>query len=326
MNLFYPIVNIIRTESSKHEYFPNSHRNIVVVREDGQEVAKIPMIDFLRESQNLLQTIKLSKTSSFEAIQTENFMNKAKCEKLKAPSNDKADIHIVLHDPRTEMDSLLGFSIKSQLGRPSTLLNSSIATNFTYNIVGVPLSDLKISEINSIEGHLPRMQAILDARCKLQFCEIEHSTFRNNLLFLDTAMPLFVAECLAYANMPENSLLISDAVSHIATINPLCYTGSNIDSFYQHKMKVLLLDAALGMTPSKVWNGYYDANGGYLVVKQDGEIVCYHFYNRNQVEDYLFSNTRFERPSRSRHNYGTIYKAQDGTPRIKLNIQIRFIK
>lgn len=326
MDLFYPIVNIIRNESLKHEYFPNKRRNIVIIKENGDEVVKIPMMDFLRESQNLLKTIKNSHDGPFEAIQTETFMQRAKCDKLKAPSKDKADIHIVLHDPRTEMDSLLGFSIKSQLGSPSTLLNSSIATNFTYNIVGARLSDSQIDEINMVQGHLPRMQAILDAGCKLQFCGIEHPTFNNNLLFLDSAMPLFLAECLKYANMPDNSLLISDVVHHIATCNPLNYPGQNVDSFYQHKMKVLLLDAALGMTPSKEWNGYYDANGGYLVVRQDGEIVCYHFYNRNQVEDYLFYNTRFDRPSRSRHNYGTIYKANDGTPQIKLNIQIRFTK
>ena len=71
-------------------------------------------------------------------------------------------------------------------------------------------------------------------------------------------------------------------------------------AFYEHKMKVLLLDAALGMTPSKEWKGRYDANGGYLVVRKDGEIVCYHFYNRNDVEDYLYHNTRFERGSRTR--------------------------
>lgn len=42
-------------------------------------------------------------------------------------------------------------------------------------------------------------------------------------------------------------------------------------------MKVLLIDVALGMTPAKEWNGRYDANGGYIVIRKDGEIVCYHF-------------------------------------------------
>lgn len=87
-------------------------------------------------------------------------------------------------------------------------------------------------------------------------------------------------------------------------------------------MKVLLLDAALGMTPAKEWTGIYDANGGYLVVRKDGEIVCYHFYNRNDVEDYLYNNTRFERASRDRYHFGNVYRGSDGWFYIKLNCRL----
>ena len=112
----------------------------------------------------------------------------------------------------------------------------------------------------------------------------------------------------------------------IAAKNPFGFTGNDIVAFYEHKMKVLLLDAALGMTPSKEWKGRYDANGGYLVVRKDGEIVCYHFYNRNDVEDYLYHNTRFERGSRARHNFGSLFREEDGDVYIRLNLQIRFKK
>lgn len=91
-------------------------------------------------------------------------------------------------------------------------------------------------------------------------------------------------------------------------------------------MKVLLLDSALGMTSAKEWRGKYDANGGYLVVRKDGEIVCYHFYNRNDVEDYLYNNTRFDRASRTRYGFGNLYRGDDGNVYIKLNLQIRFKK
>ena len=63
-----------------------------------------------------------------------------------------------------------------------------------------------------------------------------------------------------------------------------------------------------------------------LLVKKDGDIVCYHFYNRKDVEDYLYNNTRFERGSRTRHEYGSLYRADDGKVYIKLNLQIRFKK
>ena len=90
----------------------------------------------------------------------------------------------------------------------------------------------------------------------------------------------------------------------------------------------LILDTAEynSLKPSKEWKGRYDANGGYLVVRKDGEIVCYHFYNRNDIEDYLYHNTRFERGSRTRHNFGSLFREEDGDVYIRLNLQIRFKK
>lgn len=75
--------------------------------------------------------------------------------------------------------------------------------------------------------------------------------------------------------------------------------------------------------PSKVWTGELDATGGYLVVKEDGEVLCYHIYNRNEFEDYLFANTKLETASSSKHKYGEIYE-ENGQLFFKLNLQIRF--
>ena len=49
---------------------------------------------------------------------------------------------------------------------------------------------------------------------------------------------------------------------------------------------------ALGMTASKAWQGKFNANGGFIVVKEDGDIVCCHFFDRNDLEDYLFPQIR----------------------------------
>ena len=79
------------------------------------------------------------------------------------------------------------------------------------------------------------------------------------------------------------------------------------------------------MMPSKVWTGELDATGGYLVVKEDGEILCYHIYNRNEFEDYLLNNTKLETASSTRHEFGTVYK-EGNKQYFKLNLQIRFLK
>ncbi len=324
LDLYYPILNIIREESKRYEYKPDKQKNIVIIDEEGNEYARISMDKFMSESISLLDSIKNASQRSFPIPDTECFMNKIGCTKLKAPSKDKADIHIVIHDLRTNMTPLLGFSIKSQLGSDSTLLNATKGTNITYSIEGCDFSDEMIDEINRIEKHIPRMKALMDCGCYLKYSDIEHQTFKNNLLFLDTCMPEFIASCLICDSMPNSTSSIKEAVEIVAEQNPFGFTGSDVISFYEHKMKVLLLDSALGMTPAKEWKGRYDANGGYLIVKKDGDIICYHFYNRNDVEDYLYNNTRFERASRDRHQYGFLYRGVDGKVYMKLNLQIRF--
>lgn len=323
LDLYYPIINIIREESKKYEYKPNVAQHIVVVDEEGNEFTRISMDKFLEESSKLLSKIKSTNERTFKICETESFMKDIGCSKLKAPSTNKADIQIVIHDLRTNMTPLLGFSIKSQLGKAATLLNSGFPTNITYKIVGTNLSDEDIAEINAIKGHLPRMQAIIDKECTLEYSDIEHPVFKNNLLFLDFCMPQFVADCLLINSLPKSKSSVSECVSSVAKLNPFDFKGKNVEAFYVHKMKMLLLASALGMTSAKEWTGRYDANGGYLVVRRDGEIVCYHFYNINDVEDYLYNNTRFERASRSRYNFGFIYRGDDGFTYIKLNLQIR---
>ena len=116
----------------------------------------------------------------------------------------------------------------------------------------------------------------------------------------------------------------SDLVNVISETNPLKYNLENNHPFYSYKIKRFLTDIALGMMPSKVWSGVLDATGGYLIVKSDGEVLCYHIYNRNEFEDYLFYNTKLETASSTRHDFGTIYK-QNNQLYFKLNLQIRFL-
>ena len=94
---------------------------------------------------------------------------------------------------------------------------------------------------------------------------------------------------------------------------------------YNYKIKNFLDAVALGMVPSKEWDGLTKAHGGYIVVKQDGRVVCYHLYNRDEFRSYLFENTKFESAGSNRHDYGLLYR-KAGKLFIKFNLQIRFIK
>lgn len=240
-------------------------------------------------------------------------------------SSDKTDIHIVLHDQRTRMNNNLGFSIKSQLGGDSTLLNASGATNFTYRVVGADFSDEEIEKINAIATRtkiIDRVDAIRRKGADLQFDHVDNSTFRSNLAMLDNGLAPTIAQLLVEQfNTGERNFV--GLIKPLAESNPLGFDMEDKEDMYIYKLKHLLTSAALGMMPSKKWTGRYDANGGYLVVKRDGEILCYHFYDKNRFEDFLFANAYLERGKTRKHGYASLYRGEDGNVYFKLNLQIR---
>lgn len=140
---------------------------------------------------------------------------------------------------------------------------------------------------------------------------------------IDSALPKIISESLKLFFTSNLSKSI-DLVDRISELNPLNFNIENNHPFYTYKFKRFITDIALGMMPSKVWTGQLDATGGYLVVKEDGDVLCYHIYNRNEFEDYLFANTKFETASSTRHDFGKIYE-ENNINYFKLNLQIRFL-
>lgn len=171
---------------------------------------------------------------------------------------------------------------------------------------------------------MERIRTIVDKGGKFEFIGTEKRVFSNNLVLIDSLLPQILAEVIFEFYSTKGSKL-SDLISRIEERNPLNFDDTDNHVFYTYKIKRLLTDVALGMMPSKVWTGKYDATGGYLVVKDDGDIVCYHIYNKNEFEDYLLNNTKLDTASSSRHDFGQLYK-QNAELYFKLNLQIRFIK
>lgn len=254
-------------------------------------------------------------------------MTSINCLPVKAKSTTKTGITIVVHDLKTSQQPVLGFSIKSQLGSPSTLLNAGKTTNFIYELTNLKITSKEIKQINDIDSRskiMDRVLATKDAGGKFKFLSTEQSIFSNNLTLIDSKLPEILSHLLFEFYTSKSSRTV-DLVKSIVESNPLNFDESDNHKFYEYKLKRFLTDVALGMMPSKVWSGEYDATGGYLVVKESGDILCYHIYNKNEFEDYLFNNTKFETASSKRHGFGEIYK-EGGKLYFKLNLQIRFIK
>jgi len=320
--LFYPIVKIIRNESGGNfEYELNGD---LVIVSGGKEQLRIPVKTFTEQAVKLLAKIKGS-SGSFSIPEVEVFMTSINCQSLKAKSTSKTDIRIVIHDQRINESAELGFSIKSHLGGDATLLNAGKTTNFIYEVLSYRPTTNEIEGINEINTKSKikdRLEAIKNAGGILNFTTLEHNVFKNNLVLIDSLLPNIIAEIIkTFFTSTLNS--IKDLTESLNKLNPLSFDTRFAHTFYDYKVKRFLTDVALGMTPSKVWTGIYDATGGYLVVKENGDVLCYHIYNRNKFEDYLFANTKLETASSSRHEFGKLYE-DNGRLYFKLNLQIRF--
>lgn len=322
-DMFFPIIKIIReeTKGTPYEYYPNKESAEVAIFLNETQILKLPATIFNSEADHLFKEIAAqgSGHGAFSVEKTESFIRKIHINKLKAISTDKADINIQLHDINTGYERVVGFSIKSELGMPPTLLNAGKTTNFTYIVEN--LDKKLISRINSIDSHRKikdRINAIITNGGRLIFDSMDNEIFRTNLTMIDSQMPIIVAHMLIgyYQEDKSSCLGLSE---YISKKNPL----SRSKVFYTHKIKEMLSAVALGMKPATEWDGTEEASGGYIIVKTNGDVLAYHIYNRDAFRKYLLYNTKLESAGSDRHSYGTLYE-EDNTVRIKLNLQIRF--
>lgn len=341
--LFYPLIKILRKELSGKDEVNYEYRygigldehiqcnddvDIYIVDGDtDQTLLQMSVGEFKDKSLKLLEDIKVGKGRSFPvSVEISNFLKSIYINRVSQKSSKKRDITIVVYDSVKGFTPTLGFSIKSMLGSSPTLLNATKATNFTYKVVGqaLPLSDEEVDRINiKYSSTYERIVEIERLGYHLEFDGMDNETFKSNLQMLDTAFPFIISEFLQYYYKRECSPSMETMLGHIGNLNPCNYNTEKDHSFYRFKMQRFLEDAALGMVPDTVWQGIYDATGGYIIVKKDGELVCYHVYNRNEFQDYLVKYTRFDAGSRNKHNFGSLYKDNDNVY-MKLNLQVRF--
>lgn len=308
--IFYPFYVVIYDK--KYLYHEDLHSiGVMISSLDGDVLLCVPAILFLEETAILM---KESKNSGDKISTVNTFVENLFRNNVKDTSKFKSYVKIFWLD-----------LYSNHIGSSATLLNASGATNFTYRIDGYDFSDEEISTINAISTRAKIIDRINSIRAKgayLVFDHVDNATFRNNLSMLDGALPETIAQLLL-EQFNTGERLFTELSKALAESNPLGFDKEDAERMYIYKLKHLLTSAALGMMSSKKWSGRYDANGGYLVVKKDGEILCYHFYDKNRFEDFLFKNAYLERAKTHRHGYASLYRGEDGAVYFKLNLQIR---
>ncbi|MEO5646034.1 MAG: HpaII family restriction endonuclease [Candidatus Paceibacterota bacterium] len=321
---YLEVLNIIREEfpGEKYIYEIANDSNSVSIIKNGEQLSVIKAEKLKICALKIFDEIKNASSSSFVSNTAEELMNEMYCTRVKASSYKKEDLIMTVKDRISPEDTKLGFSVKSMLGGGSTLLNASGHTNFIYLIKGgIP----NIEEINAIKTKSKikdRINTIINNGVKLNFIETSSKKFESNLKMTDSIFPQMLSEVLlAYYQGKGKS--VEDLVDVIEKEETLNNKLNITKTFFVHKMKEFLVAVALGMVPSKIWEGNMQAYGGYIIVKNDGDVVCYNVYNREEFKDYLYKNTYFDTPSSGRHEFGKIYES-NGENFMNLNFQIRF--
>jgi hypothetical protein len=320
---FLRILKVIREENRGHKIEYRLGQNIQIW-EGNQMLVEVDRDQFRQNSEIIFEkffTGRDDRTGSFAVDEVTDFLEHIHIEKLKAPSTEKVDIMMQINDVASGMNPIVGFSIKSDIGALPTLLNPGNNTRFRYKIDGI--TDDQMDQINSLsEGNyaIERMRLLFQYTNAISFHSMNGRVFKENLMYIDMRMPEIYAEMILahYKNM--NLINCVDLVDELMRSNPLDLPNTDL---YKYKLRRLLVASALGMTPGANWHGGESTTGGYLLVKKNGDILYYHLYNRNLFEDYLLNNTKFDRPSMTRYDYGYIFKIEDEYF-IDFNIQIRF--
>lgn len=318
LDLYYKVLKIIFSNNKNTTYEVDG--NLIKIFIDGKKTNSIKAESVQKLLNVMLQDL-ISKNDgrAFTLESGSEMMKILQKETIKASSKNKNDLDLVLVDIKSGLPSPeIGFSIKSQLGSPSTLVNASMATNFTYEILDNEMNPPKFLPTLSDKMVKDNICLLLDNGLNLVFQDVDSLRFKKNLSLIDSNLSLYLSKLLlSYYSRGGNNF--SDLVS----TNFSDIDSQNVQPI--HKIKEFLSIMALGMMPDTDWNGILTSLGGFLLVKRDGDVLCFYIYNLEDFQMYLLNNTKLETPSTTRYGIGKIIE-KDGRYFIKLNLQIRFRK
>jgi len=327
-NIFYLILKIIRNENGNLEYLRNE--KIVIQKNTGETLSEIPLTKIIEFTKLLFDGITNVETGqrAFSLDFMSPILKELYTTKLSDDRVETSDIRIVIHDPILQTQQLQGFSIKSYIGGKPTLFNASKNTNLIYRI-SPELSKEQVNEINSLETYSKRISYLKENGYKFDFVKMQSNIFKTNLEMIDSKLPEILSHWLLYRYLSGTNTLIK-LTDYLTSSNPCNFNIELNPNYYLRKIKDMLVDMSLGMQAGKIWNGTFNVTGGYIAVKKDGELLCYHIYNKNEFQEYLLTHTKIDFPDSSpnRCDFGKILSPEEVQEikgnYIKLNFQIRF--
>ncbi len=287
----------------------SSSTTISVINKEELSAKSIRIFDRIKEA-----------SSTFAVHEATELMDSYHLTSVKSPSANKADIEALVRTTESPTSHRMGFSIKSYIGGAPTLVNSSSHTNFTYEVVGFNGDINEVNDIQSRSKVRDRIARISECGGSLRYVGMQSEIYKNNLRMQDSLYPSVVARMLQYF-YEGNGYELDTLASLVAADSDIDMTREEIC----YKTKNFLRSSALGMVPASVWDTRLSTQGGYIVLLESGNLICYSLYYDDDFRDYLYANTRFDTPSTTKYDYGYLFVSDDKLY-IKLNLQVRFKK
>ena len=267
---------------------------------------------------SILNEIIAGSGASFSVPSGESAMHELMLDDFKATSYEKSDVETYSIMPHEEIARQVGFSVKSQIGSPATLLNASESTNFIYKVDGFT-GDIDEVKANTTRSKIKdRMQYIFEHNGEFVFHGMTNQTFQQNLEMTDSNLPEIISGLLMVFFAGKGTRTVKDLIDSYTN-----FFNNKSSEFVSKKVKDFLSNITLGMIPTREWDGS-ELGGGCIFVKDDGNLVCFTLYDMDEFKNYLINNTKFETASTSRHKFGSLYKQGDELF-FNLNLDIRFI-
>lgn len=316
----------VRKDSQGYVYIQRGDKDLdVTVNEDAPR--KVPLESLSVLAKKLVGEIKQRKDrkvtpQTFWCPSAAPLMSMLGLRVLKAASDAKSDLSLEIVDPLSSKGvRVAGYTVKSILGSPPTLLNAG-ATVFEYEVEG-----LAPAEVDSIKAQNLSNTALVQRLAETKGIVFTYlhtdKDFAENLAMIDSSFEKIFAESLLvsyHANSRrschvfEHPDVLRAAVRSVRMKSP--------KRFVVHKAKDFLKQVALGLQPKTPWDGTNEVNGGAIVINKEGDVVCLCLDRDQDFRDYLYAATKFDTPSSGRHEVGRIVR--EGTRIIlRLSAQIR---
>lgn len=309
-NEIFTVRNIVMLGKEKVKFNILDYDIEIINSNVSNKISKISIEEYLK---NILEHIKNTKETTFEIKELNELFKYFN--KIKGSSNIKEDVVLINFDNIQKIIAELGYSIKSKLGRPATILNSSKHTNFVYKIKNFDEKNIEIiNNINTKSKLLDRIKKIKELGGKIEFLNIESKQFEENLKMIDSLLPLILGEVLlkSYIENEKDLKLLFQSNS---------LYGQKI---VEKKMGDFLEAISFGMFPGEAWNGFNSVKGGIILVTLDGNVYILDLiYNREEVIKYLINETKLDTPSSSRYNMLNLKKVGNDIL-FTLNLQVRY--